>query len=262
MKTTHGTSILVIVGLILSGLSGTSSAQERLNLRQAIDVTNSIQLLTQRMGANYCYIGATNNSEAGDRLSAAIELFEEQLRALQRSAPGDDIRSSLSRIESSWYPMKSLLTAQSKSINAGADVLEAADDLMQQAEDVMLQFEDYLGGTTSQWVSLSERLRILSQRIAMLHTCREWGVESARLSTGLRRAGSEATGTLSELESSPDNNAGMRRQLNQASIYFSEMQYIMEEEEGREAMNNMMDQSELLMNNAAQLVSDYKGLAQ
>ncbi len=262
MKNTSRTSIFVIASLVLCGFAGTASAQDRLNLRQSVDVANSLQLLTQRMGANYCYIGATRSEDASDRLSAAIELFEEQLRALQRSAPSDDIRSSLSGIESSWYPMKSLLTENSKTTDDGEDVVEAANDLMQQAEDVMLQLEDYLGGTTSQEIGLSERLRILTQRIAMLHVCREWGVDSARLSTGLRRAGSEANGTLNELESSPENNAGVRRQLNQAKITYSEIQYILEDEEGREAMENMMDQSERLMNIAAQLVSDYRELTE
>ena len=189
-----------------------------LTYAEAINKAGRQRMLTQRITKSYCQIGLDVYPEQSrQQLDDAIALFITQLQELKQFSSDQEIATALEGVESQWNTFRSL--ASSTPSQANVKRLTAMDEeLLRASEHVVRLLEDRSGISTSQYVNISGRQRMLSQRLAKFYMLQSWNQGTPSMNSKIERTMSEFRGALDTLVQAHENTIAIKEKLDDARV--------------------------------------------
>lgn len=101
----------LLVGLCIISLSATTVlAVEIKSATEAVNMAGKQRMFTQRMLKDYAMVGMGNTfGDPGEDLKQISAAFQEHMEALSTYTKVDDIKKSLTKLETLWRPLKQIL---------------------------------------------------------------------------------------------------------------------------------------------------------
>ena len=180
---------------------------------EAVNVSGSQRMLSQRMMKSYLMMGADiKTDEAQSQLNESITLFEQRLTALKAYAPSPAIRHRLTQVESLWHEHRQKIASTPQKDTMEALMAENVE-LLKACHQVVLAIAEHSGGASAELVNVSGRQRMLSQRIAKAYIALYWNGKSANVQKEFEEAKQQFGHALSQLQDSPLNTVQVTEAL-------------------------------------------------
>jgi nitrate/nitrite-specific signal transduction histidine kinase len=190
------------------------------DLSKAINESGRLRMLTQRLSKAYLLKNMDiQPGKAQLQFLSGIEKFDDNLKELtdfskQTHNPAP-LLVTLDLITQEWQGYQAAL-AKDLDKNNVDDLLLASDRTLLACEELVNQFEKVAEVQSAQWVNISGRQRMLSQRIAKLYSAISYsdgkGIDQAHISE-LEEAVSEFDLALNKLLKSPVNTHFVNHKL-------------------------------------------------
>lgn len=186
------------------------------NLNEAINKAGSLRMLSQRMAKAYCQIGQnvwTGNSHR--ILRSSIDLYEKRLNELTTFAPSADIKATYADLGASWQRYRQLLD-KAPSLTNGQRVARLSEESLRIAHLATTQLELSSPTSVGRLINIAGRQRMLSQRLAKLYMCRQWGIGSPDTDVEMQLAEREFLSAMDALEHAPESAGKIGEELSLA----------------------------------------------
>ncbi|MGB1092144.1 MAG: type IV pili methyl-accepting chemotaxis transducer N-terminal domain-containing protein [Oceanobacter sp.] len=230
---------------------------------EAVNISGSQRMLTQRMMKDYLMLGAgVKADKAQTELSASVERFESNLDVLTSYSDLPIINSQLEKVKAMWAEHKTgLLSLPDK--EAAVALMKENLELLGACHQLVLNIEGQSAQRNADIVNISGRQRMLSQRIAKAYMALYWGVPSTELESEFKNAQNQFADALAKLKAFDGNSTDIGIELDRVSVHWKFAQPGFELGEGKHpvpgniftTMNSIMDkmnditkQYELLLN--------------
>ena len=192
----------------------TGAIAQILNINDAINKAGRQRMLSQRLAKAYLQLGQGIDVDRSKKImESSTTLFDAQLAELKAYAPTPDNRQVLSEMEKAWSSYKQVLAGNSPNQDGARNIMVINEDVLSMAQTATVQLEKYSGNPTGQWVSMSGRQRMLSQRMAKFYQAMQWGVAPPDALAKLELARKEFVAGMSALQNAPVNTPKIRDEL-------------------------------------------------
>ena len=189
----------------ISILATSLSAVEITSSSHAVDIAGKQRMFTQRMLKDYAMVGMGNTfGKPGEDLKQISLAFQDHMESLTAYTKSDDVKKSITKLESLWKPLKQIL-AETPSKEKVEKLQIDLDTLLKAADDTTKMFAKESGKASGEIVNKAGRQRMLSQRMASLYMLKVWEVHDPQFKTKLDDAMKLFKDSLSELEKSDLN---------------------------------------------------------
>jgi len=162
------------------------------NISDAIDAAAKQSVLTQLILKDYALTGMTCISECPSEkaLQNKTRQFDEALEKLKEFNKNSEIKQIISELERAWQPVKQQLK-QTPELNKAVELQQQLDTLLVFSYVMSRQLEKISGQKQSQITNISNQKKILTERIAALHTLQTWGLKNDVINNKLQETKSE-----------------------------------------------------------------------
>lgn len=249
--------------LFLSLLLGTLPCQAAINDAEAVNRAGQQRMLSQRVAKSYLMIGTdTRTEQALTQLDQSVARAEENSLLLADYAPNAAIRAAVDEAFATWQQFRELALGKPDKANS-LDVLRLAERFLSQSEGLVKRIEQHNGSQAAHLVNRSGRLRMLSQRIAMLYLALSWNLPAPELKREFVTAVQEFDEGLAELHGARQNTAAITQRLDQIDKQwrFARAGFQLADE-SRYVPTVIVTTSESLLQKLEALTADYANLAQ
>ena len=209
----------------ISILATSLSAVEITSSSHAVDIAGKQRMFTQRMLKDYAMVGMGNTfGKPGEDLKQISLAFQDHMESLAAYTKSDDVKKSITKLESLWKPLKQILS-ETPSKEKVEKLQIDLDTLLKAADDTTKMFAKESGKASGEIVNKAGRQRMLSQRMASLYMLKVWEVHDPQFKTKLDDAMKLFKDSLSELEKSDLNTDEIKALLTKVkrSFIFFEM---------------------------------------
>lgn len=207
--------------LCLMGLGATAFSvhAQVINSSDAINKAGRQRMLSQRIAKAYLQLGlAVDVAQSTKIFENSLSLFDRQLVELKHYAPTADIKADVLASEKIWLNYKDILLGRAPNAEDAKQVIQISDILLAQADRVTQLLEKHANTRTAQWLNLSGRQRMLSQRMAKLYQAIQWGISGSEMPLQLEAARKEFISNMRVLESAPVNTPALEQELKLAKL--------------------------------------------
>lgn len=189
------------------------SAQARIALSTAINRTARFRALSQRMAKAYAQLSLNVHPErAREVITASRQLTHAGFDDLGQHPWPSDVAQSLQEVRRQSDKLEELVANPPSKETLGS-VSVQADKTVEAANSATLALEKLAQAQTAKVVTMSGKLRLMSQRLAKNYNLQAAGVETKSLREQLASDKLEFKRTLDELEKAPISTPAIRDQL-------------------------------------------------
>jgi hypothetical protein len=212
MRLTFRTTVMGLLALAALAAASAPAAAEPAS--GAAERAEQQRLLTQRMAKAYCQAGlGVAPAESGRELLESVALFDLHLARLRQSVLTWRERESLAALEQAWGPFRAV--AVERTTRHGCETVNReSDELLRVVGELAREIRGRApAASVDPLVSVSERQRVLAQKLARLYMVRAWGLDTVALREEIASARNEFAGALARLQESPGSGAAAREEL-------------------------------------------------
>jgi nitrate/nitrite-specific signal transduction histidine kinase len=187
---------------------------------EAVNISGSQRMLTQRMMKDYLMIGADVKADkAHSELSESVDTFDSNLARLSGYSDSPDVNQGLEQVRLIWNNHKPHITAVPDKSRALV-LLDENLQLLAACQQLVLKIEEQSPERNADIVNLSGRQRMLSQRIAKVYMALYWQLPGEQLQSELRVAESEFEDALQNLQGYSGNTPAIVQELNRVAVHW------------------------------------------
>lgn len=214
--------ILMLVPLLCLGITPPLYA-DIASFSEAVNKAGQQRMLTQRITKTYSLIGVASAKLAAVptdfefELLQALHRFETQLEELQQFNQDKEVAAELQQIQAKWPQFKKLALSSFSQENSRL-LWQADEQMLRHCESVMRKLLQGASNPVNQYVNISGRTRMLSQRIAKIYMLRAIGLEAPGMLENLGGQKSEFEDALAALESAEENTVVIKSNLDEVRL--------------------------------------------
>lgn len=206
-------AILAAVSMVYFLSPVTVSGAEQLDASQAVNVAGSQRMLSQRMVKAYCQVGLDEVfGEPEQQIKEGVATFERNLTNLAPFISEGEAAAAAAEVRLHWANYKEIVTA-TPSKEGARRLFDASEQLLAAAQKMVDSIQAASGVKTGAVVSLAGRQRMLSQRMAMLHMLKIWGISDEATEKQARQAHTEFVDAQNKLLKDPRNTPEITKHL-------------------------------------------------
>ena len=176
-----------------------------MNDAEAVNMSGSLRMLSQRMMKNYLAIGADIRPDVAlKQLDDSVALFEQRFLLLNDYAHSSAVRKDLAAIETIWLPHREKLLGTPDREQA-VQLMKDNLALLKACNTAVETIAREAGVPGAEMVNIAGRQRMLSQKIAKAYFALYWRVPEPGLKQEFEDARTLFTQSLDKLLASPLN---------------------------------------------------------
>ncbi|MCY0965159.1 type IV pili methyl-accepting chemotaxis transducer N-terminal domain-containing protein [Parathalassolituus penaei] len=187
---------------------------------EAVNVSGSQRMLTQRMMKDYLMIGAdVKADQAKSELTASMARFDANLAALVAYSDSPDTNAGLELVASIWSGHKAHLQQDADKTTV-VTLLDENLQLLAACQALVEKIENKSTQRNTEVVNLAGRQRMLSQRIAKAYMALYWQVPDPKLQAELDQAEAEFDTALTKLQAYSGNTNEINQELGRVAVHW------------------------------------------
>ena len=234
---------------------------------EAVNQAGRQRTFPQRIAKFYAQqLCGVKADEAGPLKLKAVELFEQQYRALTDFATrrnAKDILDTYAKMGRIWDSYKNVATGP-VNLDGLKQIATMSEQLLDLAQLGTTQFATLSGTQFGKLVALAGRDRMLSQRISKFYFLQAAGLQSAQIAAELEAGRKEFVANMQILKKSPENTKAIQSALSLAEtqwLFFDMgLQGAKNSQDLVNQRNNVAGASENIFQVMDQLVASYTSL--
>jgi nitrate/nitrite-specific signal transduction histidine kinase len=225
-------AILAAVSILYFLSPVTVSGAEQLDASQAVNVAGSQRMLSQRMVKAYCQVGLDEYfGEPEQQIKEGVALFERNLTNLTPFITEGEAATAAAEVRQHWANYKAIVTATPTQENA-RKLFDTSEQLLAAAQKMVDAIQAATGVKTGALVSMAGRQRMLSQRMAMLHMLKIWGINDEASEKKAQQAHTEFVEAQNKLLKEPRNTPEITKNLDQVAHSLRLLEHSLKSREG------------------------------
>lgn len=223
--------ILAVISVLYFMLPAAGQAAQ-LDASQAVNVAGSQRMLSQRMVKAYCQLGLGEfYAEPEQQIIDGSALFERNMTSLTPFISNGEAGLAASKVRQHWSDFKALVTTTPSRDNA-RKLLGSAEQLLEATQKMVEAIQSATGATTGPLVGLAGRQRMLSQRMAMFHMFKIWGISDEASEKLAQQAHREFVEAHNKLQKEPRNTPEITSNLATVGNALKLLDYSLKSQEG------------------------------
>lgn len=243
-------TIVAAISVLCFMLPPAVNAADQLDASQAVNVAGSQRMLSQRMVKAYCQVGLDEYYGAPDRqITEGVALFERNLANLAPYTSEGEAAAAAAEVRQHWNTYKALVTSTPSRDNA-RKLYDSSEQLLASAQKMVDAIQAATGVKTGKLVNMAGRQRMLSQRMAMLHMLKIWGVSDETTEKMAQQAHEQFLDAQNKLLKEPRNTPEITKDLTMVANSLKLLDHSLKSAEGltytvattSEKMLNAMDE--------------------
>lgn len=224
--------IVAVVSLLYFMMPAAGHGAEQLDASQAINLAGSQRMLSQRIVKAYCQIGLNEvYGEPQRQIKESIAFFESNMTNLAPFIKEGGTAQVAAEMRQYWADYKVLATGTPSKENA-RKLYEVSEELLAASQKMVDAIQSPTGVKTGALVSMAGRQRMLSQRMAMFHMLKIWGISDEATEKKAQTAHNEFVAAQSQLLKEPRNTPAISKNLEMVANSLKLLDHSLKSHEG------------------------------